>query len=149
MSSPLPPITPRPPRRRATKRVALSLDASKGASQDDAAAADINSIAAQYFRHGTLPNVRLGNPLYGDFQPPDDLQSVIERSYKAEDRFKELPAQVRSAADNDWLKFLDMFKDDSQRELLVDAGLIIETAPEPTPEPTPAPTPTPSADPAE
>ena len=85
-----------PPRQRATKRVALSLDASKGADQDGSAAADINNIVGQYLRHGTMPAVQLQNPLFGDFIPPEDIHSTREALFAAHDRFlMKTPAPFR------------------------------------------------------
>lgn len=136
------PTTP-PPRQRSTQRSALSLDASKGANQDDAAGADINTIVAQYKRHGTLPAVQLRNPLYGDFTLPEDIHGAREAMLQAEERFAELPASVRTDANNDWVTFLEMFNTDEGRQSLSDHGLIvIDTPPELVPDPAPAPEPT-------
>lgn len=127
------------PRERATRRVALSLNTDNGANQEDMAGADINVIVGQYKRTGTLPAVQLTNPLYGDFTDSEDLMDVREQHYLAAERFNELPADVRTAADNDWVKFLQMFNDPEQRELLETSGLVISTDPAIDPPPTPDP----------
>jgi len=127
-----------PKRKRATKRISLKLDTSRGANQSDAPAADINTIVAQYKKHGTIPNVGLKNPLYGDFTFPENLTDIREAIYVAEDRFNELPADVRTAAKNDMGEFLEMFNDPDRQKLLEDAGLIISENPEIKP---PAPKP--------
>ena len=116
-------------RQRATPRVALSLDASKPADQDGRVGADINVIVGQYIRHGTIPAVALSNPLYGDFTAPEDIHSAREAVHAAEERFASLPAAVRSAASNDFEQFINMFDNPAQRDVLVDAGLIVTDQP--------------------
>lgn len=148
-----------PPRQRAGKRVSLSLDRSGGANPADAPGADINQIVAKYRKHGTLPTVRRGNPLYGDFTLPTDIHSVREAMQAAEDRFGELPAEVRTLAKNDWVTFLELMNEPEGREKLTKAGLTITNTPlnpepatipitnSPTPTPAPGPTPTPTPEP--
>lgn len=135
------------PRGRSTTRTARSLDDSRGANQDDAQSTDINRIVAQYAKNGTLPIVNRGTPLYGDFTTPTDIHSVREAVNQAEDRFDQLPASVRTAANNDWVTFLEMFNDETGRETLEDAGLQITDAPSTSPASTekipPAPPPGP------
>ncbi len=130
------------------KRQAVYLNTDNGANQEDKIGADINVIIGQYKRHGTLPAVQLKNPLYGDFTAPTDLMEQREQMHQAEDRFNELPAQVRSAANNDWVQFLQMFHDPDHRAMLETHGLVIvdeaptpDPAPEPTPDPAPEPNP--------
>lgn len=118
-------------RQRLTPRVSLRLDRSGGANQADAAGTDINSIVAQYKKYGTIPNVPQLNPLFGDFSHPEDIHSMREAVYTAEERFNQLPAAVRTLCDNDWVQFLDRFSDPAAQAELVSAGLQI-TAPLPT-----------------
>ena len=98
---------------------------------EEARQADGNVLLAQYRKHGTLPTVTTHNPLYGDFTGPGDLQAQIERVQDAHERFREFPASVRTAADNDPVRFLEMFDDPEQRAMLQDAGLqILDTPPD-------------------
>ena len=91
---------------------------------DDAKRLDANVLMAQYRTHGTLPSVRAHQPLYGDFTSDTlDLQRATEMVQQAEDRFAELPASVRTAAENNPVKFLQMFDDPDQRDMLLEAGL--------------------------
>lgn len=139
-----------PPRTRAGRRVSLSLNTDGGANQDDREGADINAIVGQYRRSGTLPAVQLQNPLFGDFTFSNDLMDQREAMEKAEDRFAELPAAVRTAAENDYVKFLAMFEDPTQLEFLKEQGLVVVDPALPTPDPAPAPPPAdPPADPPE
>lgn len=134
-------------RQRATPRVSLSLDTTGGSNQEDSAFTNINRTVAQFREHGTLPQVPNLNPLYGDFTFPEDIHSVREAVQKAEDRFMDLPSDVRNASGNDWVQFLKMFSDAEGQKVLVEAGLElvepITTQPIPDPPP-PATTSTPT-----
>lgn len=112
-----------------------------GANPDDQASTDINSLVAQYRKTGTFPNVPLQNPLYDEAVYPGDLQAAYEQIQEAEDTFFNLPSDVRSAADNSAVKFLEMFHDENQRDLLTSAGLLVSRPQEepPTPDLSPAP----------
>ncbi len=140
------------------RRVALALDTSGGANAADADGSDINKIMATFKKTGTLPNVGRTNPLYGDFTFPEDIHSVREAVERAGDRFMDLPADVRSVCENDWVQFYELFKTEEGRAKLTEAGLQINdqtnttipdpiTTPEipnetpPAPETPPEPTP--------
>lgn len=118
---------------RAGPRVALFLDRSGGANPADAAGVNINKIMAVFKKTGTLPNVQLSNPLYGDFTNPEDIHSIREAVHEAEDRFAELPAKVRALCENDWVQFLERFDDPDGQKTLLDAGLTIGPPPVTTP----------------
>lgn len=117
---------------------ALTLDTNGGANSADADGVNINKIMAKFKKHGTLPRVNTQNPLYGDFTFPEDIHSVREAVHQAEDRFMDLPADVRSVCENDWVNFYELFSTPEGRETLTEAGLQIGTTPiEPQPTPTP------------
>ena len=143
----MPSVPSKPKRQRAVARVSLRLDRSGGANPDDAAGANINTIVAQYKKHGTLPRVSERNPLYGDFTHSTEIHDIREAVHQAEDRFAELPAEIRTMCDNDWVTFLEKFQIPSEREKLAAAGLQINNnPPEPVTPPSPTatePTPTP------
>ncbi len=113
-------------RTRSTTRTARTLDTSKGANQADAKATNVNALVAQFQKHGTLPNVAQKNPLYGDYTFPEDIHSMREAVYEAEQRFKELPSAVRALSNHDWVEFLERFENPEAREELLDAGLRVE-----------------------
>lgn len=117
---------PAPPER-VGRRVTHPASIGPGANQNDTQ--DMNVLIAQYKKHGTMPNVPVKNPLYGDFTFPDDIHEVREATIIAEERFGELPADVRTAAKNDWIEFLEMFDDPDRQKTLIDAGLEINSAP--------------------
>lgn len=142
-----------PKRKRAVPRVAQYLNTDGGANPADSKGVNINTLVAQYKKTGTLPNVGLANPLYGDFTFPDDIHSMREAVYAAEERFNQLPADVRSAADNDWVRFVEMFNDPAEQALLETAGLQITDKPvipnnSPPPESSPSAPPDPDPIPA-
>ena len=97
-----------------------------GTPPDDLASADINLIMAQYAKNGTLPRVNPQTPLYGDFTQSTDLMDAMDRVNEALDRFEQLPASVRSVADGNPVRFLEMFDSDEERVLLTEAGLILD-----------------------
>lgn len=123
---------------RAVPRKALSLPTNGGANQSDKAGADLNVIVAQYKRHGTLPAIALRNGQYGDFTLDEDLHAVHERLAQAADAFAELPASVRTACGNDYVRFLELVRDPAQRQVLVDAGLVVLDTPAVEPPAAPA-----------
>lgn len=129
------------PREREGRRVSVSLPVEGGAVQEDRAGADINTIVAQYKRHGTLPRIQIGEALYGDFTFSEDLHEVVSRIEMAEDRFAQLPASVRSAADNDWVRFDEMTRTPEGLRELEQAGLVLTDPVPPSPaSATPPPT---------
>lgn len=83
-----------------------------------------------------MPTVFHQNPLWGDFSGPSDYHQSLEQIQLAQDRYNELPADVRTASQNDPEIFLQMIESDD-RALLEEAGLIIST--NPTSDPIPLP----------
>lgn len=119
-------IPPDPEKRLSPRSVTRELTG-KGANPDDSGLADLNKIMANYRRSGTIPNVGLRNPLYGDFTGPQDLATALDQVETALQRFNDLPSPIRDAAGGDPVQFLDMFNDPAQREILITHGLIVET----------------------
>lgn len=111
---------------RTYRRVSHPASGKGRTNQDDARGTDINVLVAQYMKNGTMPNVYVGDPLWGDFTSPDDLQSCFERWQLAKEKFNDLPATVREAADHDPVQFLRMFDDEGGRQILVDNGLAVD-----------------------
>ncbi len=86
---------------------------------------DINLIVKRHTEGAQIPlNTR--QPTYGDFSAAVDLRTAIERVEIAEEEFMKLPADVRTAAQNQPQVLLDMMADQDQAQLLVDAGLPVE-----------------------
>lgn len=68
--------------------------------------ANINSIMKKYRRSGTVPNVNLKTPFYGDFTNVDDYLTAVTKVRQAKEGFAALPSEVRNLVDNDPAKFL-------------------------------------------
>lgn len=126
----------------ARKRVALALKTNGGANQADHS--DLNVLVAQYRKTGTFPAVAKANPLYGDFTFPSEIHEMREAVEGAMERFDQLPSDVRTLAENDWVQFIDMYNDPLQREALESAGLIVTDNPPPVPNNSPPPEPSPT-----
>lgn len=132
-------------RTRIRPRAGLELDQTRITNQSDTAGTDINKIVAQYRATGTMPNVALRNPLYGDFSGPQTIHEQREAVFEAEERFMQLPAETRSYCNNDWVEFLNKMEDPSEHKGLEEHGLhIFETLPTSTTEPPENPSPPPT-----
>lgn len=105
------------------RRFARTFTQPSETNQGDGHHVDANKLLAQYRKNGTLPNVHVHRPLYGDFTGPQDLHRQIEAAGAAFDRFAELPASVRTLADNSPVRFLEMFDNPEERAMLQEAGL--------------------------
>jgi len=113
-------------RTRSTQRRAVILDTTGGANQDDEGRTNINKIMAQISKHGTVPNVRRHTPLHGDFSFPTDLHEQREAHLAAEEHFMQQPAEVRTAAQNDYIKFIEMLANPDSLALLEQAGVVVD-----------------------
>lgn len=83
---------------------------------------DVNVLMARYEQTGTIPQ-HVGDALWGAFDQALDLKSAMDQAGAAREAFGELPAKVREAADNNPVRFLEMLEDDTDLEVLADAGL--------------------------
>lgn len=93
---------------------------------------DVNRIVARFADTGILTHTNSRNPQYGFAS----AQSFTEAAYlvaEARDNFMQLPANIRSAFNNDPAEFLDAASDPERQQELADLGLI---------EPLPLPIPT-------
>lgn len=125
------------PSHAALQRIRLQTvqNSSGGAKQSDRESSNINTIVANYFATGIMGKVNAQTPLYGDFTQPQDLQTQLHRVMDAQARFDALPADLRKAASNDPVKFLEMTQDDDGLALLTELGLVMVDDLEPTPDP--------------
>lgn len=90
---------------------------------------DINFIVKRFEETGILPE---GNrqPLFGDFTDfPTDLASSMAKYNEAQERFMELPANLRKEFDNDPVKLLAFLNDESNRTRAEELGLIERSVP--------------------
>lgn len=78
---------------------------------------DVNNILRKYANTGTW-NMMKQDPRYGDFSNPVDYQEALNIHIEAEEKFMDLPAEVRKKFDNDPLKFLEGMQDEQTRKEL-------------------------------
>jgi len=121
---------PRKAERSGAKLHALYCPEQGRTRQEGAADADINNIVNRWLKTGTVPMVRRGQPLFGDFTEGQDLQDTMDRVLLAQAEFEKLPARVRRLVDNDPAQFLDALNSEEGRELLQAGGLKIKMEPE-------------------
>lgn len=92
--------------------------------QADAEQADINTIVRKFGVTGMLPYGNL-QPVYDDFTDyPTDYHTAMNLIRGADSAFMDLPAEVRSAFNNDAGLFLDAVQDPSQYDRLSSLGLV-------------------------
>ncbi len=84
---------------------------------------DVNLIIKRHSATGALTHLNPKAPQFGNFASPYDLKSAIDAVHMAQDRFLKLPAEIRSAAQNNPVRFLEMLEDPDGQADLADAGL--------------------------
>lgn len=83
---------------------------------------NINSIAAKMLKGHTPPTKAGGQ--YGDFTSVEDFHTSLNKVNDAFNDFNNLPAQIRSAFDNDPAQLIGFLSDESNREAAAELGLI-------------------------
>lgn len=110
-------------------RVQTTIEGPSRTKQAPAEETDINFIVKRHTQGARVPlNPR--TPHYGDFSKAVDLTAAHELWAAAEDDFMSLPADVRTAANNDPVRFLEMLASEQDTQELIDAGLAVEEPPE-------------------
>lgn len=99
---------------------------------------DINLVVKRHAQRGIYDHVNPRTPHYGDASQRIELDQALELVAISRESFLELPALVRRAAGNDPSTFLRMLEDEEDTQLLVAAGLPLESSPAPA-EPDPVP----------
>lgn len=85
---------------------------------------DINSIIAKYKQTGILP-VGDRQPLFGDFAEfPTDLQSSMKMYDEAQERFLQIPSEIRKEFGNDPAQLIAWLQDEKNHAKAVEFGLI-------------------------
>lgn len=98
--------------------------------QEFAQESDINNIMRKYA--SGLPPSPAGArpPQFGDFSNVPDYQTALDKVIDAQERFSELPSQVRRRFDNDPAKLLQFLASEENRAEAVQLGLIDPPLPE-------------------
>lgn len=84
---------------------------------------DIDRILKKYRATGVIDHVKRGVPQYGDFSNIPDYQNAIHAVRLADEKFMDLPADIRKRFDNDPGKFLMFVQDPKNLDELRDMGL--------------------------
>ncbi len=86
---------------------------------------DINLIIKRHQHTGAISHLNPNAPRFGDFATPYDLKSAIDAVNEASATFEALSADIRAAAQNSPVQFLEMLDQEDGRAALADAGLDI------------------------
>lgn len=84
---------------------------------------DVNVVVKNHAQTGMWSHLNKREPTYGDFTMATGLQEAMDLVDSAQEDFDELPAEVRSACDNDPVKLLAKLADPVQANELVELGL--------------------------
>lgn len=101
---------------------------------------DINNILKQYKRTGIIQHINSQEPIYTDLPDPLDYQEALNMQMNADSAFSTLPSVVRAYFNNDPTALLVALNDPSQRDKLMELG-IIRKPEQPQPPGNPANTP--------
>lgn len=84
---------------------------------------DINEIVRRFGLTGQLPdNYRA--PVSGDFTGISDFKTAMDAVRAAQDRFMEMPAELRARFDNDPQKLIGFLDDEKNREEAIKLGIL-------------------------
>lgn len=111
-----------------SRKVGLVFEGPGRTHQEFREDSDINVIVRRWKSTGMPPVVTLHRPLYGDFTGSTDYQEQLDQVMAAQERFMELPAEVRAAVDNDPAAFLAAMETPEGRSYLAASGLQIGEA---------------------
>lgn len=99
--------------------------------------ADINVIVRRFgLDKGPLPVEAVDPRYYGDFTNVPDLRTALEIVRDSENKFMDLPADIRKRFDNSPAKMWHFVNDPDNAELAVKWGLLRAYQPEPPTPPT-------------
>lgn len=86
--------------------------------------ADINNIMAKY-ASGVVPlSSGARTPFFGDFSNVPDYQTSLQVVIDAQERFAQLPSQLRNRFENDPAKLLEFLAVEENRAEAISLGLI-------------------------
>ncbi len=98
--------------------------------QSEAKATNINTIVAQYDKTGVLPTFGR-DALFADVSDIPDYRTALDLISKADEMFMQIPANVRARFENDPAVFLDFTSDPTNRDEMVEMGLLEKPLVEP------------------
>lgn len=102
----------------------------KQAFRDDV---DINLIVKRYGQNGMFDHLERREATYGDFSRSTNLHEAMNLVKAAEAEFEELPAEVRTLANNDPVQYYAMLAEEKETQALKRAGMPIDIPDGPDP----------------
>ncbi|AXH75931.1 MAG: internal scaffolding protein [Microviridae sp.] len=113
------------------RKVVVRFDPLEGLTeQSHKDSCDINKIMAFYQKSGRLPEgLSTGQPIYGDFSELFDYGEAMNIVSEAQERFSELPAELRRHFNEDPANLLAAIQDESRFDELVDLGILVRNEP--------------------
>lgn len=107
-----------------SRQTALACPQDEGMTQQNHRdEADINTIVRRFGLTGELPMPR-DTAEWGDFTHATDYHTAMNAVKAAEQRFMELPADLRAKFDHNAGKLLDFLNDDTNRAAAEEMGLV-------------------------
>ncbi len=94
--------------------------------QSDAQEADIVHILRKYAQVGLVDNLNMAEAMFKDISEFTDFADAMRHASEAESEFLRLPSKVREIFDHDVANWLDAAHDDDKRDLLREAGIIMD-----------------------
>lgn len=89
---------------------------------------DVNVVVRNHAQTGMWTHLNPINPTYGNFALATDLQEALAMVEYSETEFSKLPAEVRSACNNNPVELLQRLAHPGDAQILVDLGLPISEA---------------------
>lgn len=107
------------------KRIALSHFGPTKTQQHFKNDVNINQIIKKAMKSRGLPPA-INPGYYGDFTSYTDYQNALDRIQNANDRFMEIPAEIRKRFDNNPGRFAAFLMDENNRTEAENLGLIVK-----------------------
>ena len=91
--------------------------------------ANVNVIMQKYAKTGVITHLNTQQPRYG-FAPAMDFKTAADLVIATQNKFMELPSEVRKKFGNSAETFLEALEDPNSVQILSDAGLLDQPAEE-------------------
>jgi hypothetical protein len=86
--------------------------------------------------HGRpIDHLNMGQAIEGNPLTEETFHEYMNKIAETKSQFEQMPSKIRAQFENDPAKMLAALNDETQREKLLEIGLIAEKVPEPVPEP--------------
>ncbi|AXL14563.1 internal scaffolding protein [Microviridae sp.] len=109
-----------------SNKIKVSLDQKKQKSltkQSDKDKCDVNLILKKFEKTGQLPS-NGSQPIYGDFSNMPDYNKALNSIINAQDKFYNLPAEIRALFSNDPAQLIKFVDDPKNKDEAISLGLL-------------------------